>query len=154
MIASRLADRPRASRFLRHAMRFGIVGVSATVLYFVLGWSLHRAGAAIEIASPIAQVLSILYSYAMQKTFTFGVDGQHARFGPRFVVATAGIAGLAQILVWSIDESGFGATTALLANCVFFPAASFFIHTFWTFAEPAPIVAATPAEDRGRRGRG
>lgn len=120
---------------LDRTVRFGAVGLSATALYFVLGLILRRGGLTIEWASFCAQTLSILYSYIAQKRFTFRLIGRHQRFGPRFVVSTILLVTLAQILVWSLDEFGVRGEAALAANAVFYPVASFLMHTSWTFVE-------------------
>ncbi|MEM6549702.1 MAG: GtrA family protein [Pseudomonadota bacterium] len=136
MIGAIAADKENLRAFLAKVMRFGIVGISATALYFALAWSMHRAGLVVEVASLIAQIISLIYSYYAQKRFTFGVAGEHKRFGPRFFVATLAILASAQTLVWFLDEQGVAATHTLLINSIYYPAASFLVHTFWTFAKP------------------
>lgn len=116
------------------AVRFGAVGLSATVIYFVLGWCLNRAGLVIEWASLMALGITLFYSYWAQKRFTFAVTGRHRRFGPRFAVATAVLVAGSQLVVWALDEAGLPPAQALLGVSVFYPVASFLIHTFWTFA--------------------
>lgn len=116
------------------ALRFGAVGVAATLFYFGQAQGFLLLGWPVEAAHLVAQATSLLFSYFAQKRVTFGVSGGHRRFGPRFAAATAALVAVSYALVAALDAWGLAGAWVITVNTVFYPAASFVTHTFWTFA--------------------
>lgn len=127
-------------------MRFAAVGVCATAIYFFLGLALIKAHVPLLWAHVIAYVVSIVFSYVGQKIFTFGVRGGHRRMGPRFLAATAVLAATQFVLVTVLKHGGAADILTLAASTVYYPIASFFVHTFWTFRAPAQPQTGMDAE--------
>jgi putative flippase GtrA len=128
-----------SQRFGDHAriLRFLIVGGTATAVYFGLALAASSAGLAVEISHLIAFAVSIVVSYFGQKLFTFRVQGEHARNVTRFAIATAGISTLQFLLVAGLNAVRIDRVLIFLASSAFYPAASFLVHSYWTFRQPA-----------------
>ena len=124
---------PQTSRRVAQTVRFAAVGVCATALYFFLGLTLVRTFTPLFWAHWIAYAVSIVFSYIGQKIFTFGVRGEHRRMGPRFMTATAVLAATQFGLVAILKQAGAADILTLGASTLYYPIASFFVHTFWTF---------------------
>lgn len=123
--------------FLSRVVRFAIVGVAGTLLYASLAFGLEFSGVQVFFAHAVASGISLAASYLGQKIFTFGIRGQHRQMGTRFAVATALLVATQSILVLSLDHAGIDPSIVLLASTLFYPPASFLLHTFWTFrAQP------------------
>lgn len=115
-------------------LRFGLVGVAATALYVALAHLFLAVGASVELAHVAATGLSLVFSYLAQKAVTFRVSGDHRRYGPRFAIATAGLVTVSSAAVAALSAAGFADGAVVIGNAVVYPAASFLVHTFWTFA--------------------
>lgn len=122
--------------FLGRVLRFGLVGVLGTLLYAGVAFGLERAGLPVFSAHVLASAISLAASYVGQKIFTFNVRGQHRKMGFRFAVATAGLVAVQSTIVFVLSRSDVPPQLVLLAGTLFYPPASFLIHTFWTFREP------------------
>ncbi|MDB5582189.1 MAG: polysaccharide biosynthesis protein GtrA [Bradyrhizobium sp.] len=117
--------------------RFGIVGVSATLVYFsvtaVLGGTSINLNPIISNMLGVAASLSI--SYFGHHRFTFSALGQHGRYLPRFLfvmttlfLLSCGVMAAGSYLL----KLNHTLLTAFIA--VFFPAVSFLVNMLWTFA--------------------
>lgn len=125
----------RGNTTLGRVVRFTMVGGTVTVLYVLLGWLLHAGGMPIVAASFTAQVATIVLSYFAQKAFSFGIAGQHLHYGPRYALAIVALVVSAQGVVWLVDAAGAGPEAALLANAIYYPAASFLLQFLWVFKD-------------------
>lgn len=124
---------PSLSAFLSKVIRFAFVGVLGTLLYAGIAFGLEYAGFPVFWAHVIASGISLLASYIGQKTFTFGVYGQHREMGLRFTLATAGLVATQSVLVFGLSWAGVESHIVLLISTLFYPPSSFLVHTFWTF---------------------
>ena len=113
--------------------RYGIVGGIGTAIYFGLTLLLNHGGLILPIAHWLGYGVSIVFSYYAQKKYTFQMDGQHRRAGPRFVIATAGIAAGQFLIVLILDRFGLAPWMTVAAASVYYPFASFTVHSLWTF---------------------
>lgn len=117
--------------------RFALVGLSATGLYFLLSLIFHYGiGMGSFLTHALALFISIVASYFGHFFFTYRKTGNHTYFSSKFVivtliciVASTGV----QILV---DQYMSEAAYSFLAVTLFYPAASFLLHHFWTFIDP------------------
>ena len=119
--------------FIAKAIRFAGVGLIGSAIYAGLAFGSVVAGLDILFAHTIALTISLLASYVGQKIFTFGVRGGHQRTGPRFAIATAGLVSVQYLLVLGFQAVGPSDYVTLWVSTLFYPPASFLIHTFWTF---------------------
>lgn len=124
-----LIDRERMARVLR----FGVVGVSATLVYYLTALASVQAGLGTEAAHFVAFAVSIVFSYIGQKIFTFRVKGEHKRSVSRFVLATAVIAGIQFLLLLWLKALAVPTAVLFAISSVYYPIASFIIHSLWTF---------------------
>lgn len=136
---------PVAKERLLQIARFAAVGLCATAIYFSLALAFVKAGMHVAKAHVIAYAVSILASYLGQKIFTFGVRGDHRRNGPRFILATAFIAAIQFGLVMLCKRLGASDLTTIVISTLYYPLASFVVHTFWTFrGGPARTPSTSP----------
>jgi putative flippase GtrA len=135
-----------ARKRIVQTVRFAAVGICATALYFFLGLALVTAHIPLFWAHWIAYAVSIVFSYLGQKIFTFGVRGEHRRMGPRFLAATGVLAATQFALVAILKQTGAADILTLGASTIYYPIASFFVHTFWTFRAPAQAPTETDAQ--------
>ena len=126
----------KADRILE-VLRFAAVGIAGTLMYAIVAFAGVGLGAKAFPAHVIASASSLVFSYAGQKIFTFRIKGGHRRLGPRFVIATLIVVALQTLIVWTLSRIGVSADLTLLAGIVFYPPASYIIHTFWTFRNEA-----------------
>lgn len=121
-----------------------MVGIVGTTTYFGMALGLVSIGAGVTLAHCTAYVVSQLVSYLGQKNFTFRVRGQHARISVRFLTAMAFLAVAQFLVVLGMRALAFGPTLTFLASSVFYPAASWVLHTTWTFRPAKAITAQFP----------
>lgn len=120
---------------LGRLVRFALAGGAGTALYFVTALLAERATGAVFAAHAIAYVVSVSFSYLAQKIFTFGVRGQHRRMGARFAIATAAISVGQLGVVALLNAAHATPTIVFLGGALFYPLASYLIHSLWTFRE-------------------
>jgi putative flippase GtrA len=119
-------------------VRFVIVGGSASVLLMALTYGLLRLGAPAFPAGLCAYALSFVYAYLLQRNWTFGGAGRHARTLPRYFALQAVLAltsgGLSHLLVDALAWAP-AAASAAMTLCV--SAISYLGSSRWAFAEKA-----------------
>jgi putative flippase GtrA len=117
-------------------VRFGSVGIAATLLYAAVAWSL-TAGARIGAApaSVLAYGLAGMFSYLGHKRFTFRSSAAHAAEAPKFIVASmlgAGVATAAPLVL--TDRLGLPPIVAIAFACVVIPLMNYLILDLLVFA--------------------
>ena len=122
-------------------LRFAAVGLSGTAAYAAMAYGAIWSGLDAFAAHLLASFLSLIFSYAGHKIFTFRIRGDHRRSGARFTIATAIVVALHTALVWVLNHFGLTKEFTLLAGILFYPPASYFMHRCWTFRRRA---SATP----------
>jgi putative flippase GtrA len=90
---------------LREVLVYCVVGVAATVVYFVVSLVLHHAGGASSaVASLIGYPLSTTVSYLGHRGLTFRSSASHAWALPRFLtISMCGLA-LSYSIPWALTE--------------------------------------------------
>ena len=121
-------------------MRFGIIGVCATGVYYVTALLGLRAQLTVEISHVLAFAVSIVVSYLGQKMFTFRVRGEHRRSAWRFAIATGVIAGTQFLVVLGLQKLALDPAVLFAISSVYYPIASFFVHSFWTFRSKSGVA--------------
>jgi putative flippase GtrA len=120
------------------AVRFGVVGIGATLAYLVLA---NLIAVPIGPASPfvahvIALTSSIWISYVGHHSFTFRLSGQHGVHFSRFTIVTAVLFALATAFAYGCDRGLHMSALAIsVLVAVLYPAASYVIHSLWTFTD-------------------
>lgn len=117
------------------AVRFVIVGGSATLLLMSLTYVFLRAGAPPFPAGLCAYGVSFVFAYLMQRNWTFGGAGRHSRTLPRYFALQFGLAlasgVLTQVLTKQLKWPPAEASAAMTL-CV--SAISYFGSSRWVFA--------------------
>jgi|WetSurMetagenome_2_1015567.scaffolds.fasta_scaffold447173_2 putative flippase GtrA len=132
--------RSEARSLLGKLVRFGSVGVAATLIYAALAaaFGLLRIGA--TPSSILAYALAAVFGYLGHKRITFRSGAAHAVELPKFIVASAvglGVAALAPIIL--TDRLHLPRAAPILATCVAVPLLNFLILDQLVFARrPGP----------------
>ena len=116
-------------------LRFGIVGVAASITHFgVLTALLSLAGAGPVIANTIAYVLALCVSFTGHHFWTFRATGPLLASFLRFLGASGG-AYLAStlLLVVLIRDTALSDAAAALAAVAVMPLITFAAHRLWVF---------------------
>lgn len=127
------AERPSRRESMYQLARFILVGLSGTLVYAGVAYGLLWNGADTIIAHAAGTAISLAVSYLGQKIFTYQIAGRHKEAGVRFIAATAIVMTAHAALVFLLNSAGINANLVLLAGILFYPPASYLIHTFWTF---------------------
>jgi putative flippase GtrA len=119
---------------LRAVLRFALVGLANTLFYLALCFALEELTALPSPAiNTLAMTLGLVASYLSHARITYRQATSHRRGGPRFVIATMAIFASAALVQWLAVSSGLEARFSYLLVAVWYPAASFLTHHFWTF---------------------
>jgi len=136
-----------ARRHIGQVVRFGFVGLCATMLYVVL--ALFFATAFPQwpsaIAALAAYALAGLFSYVAHKLFTFASDGRHGREAPRFaVVSLAGFALAALLPLVLHDLMGLSLVIPVMLTATLVPAINFVALRWFVFGRATAGEAGMP----------
>lgn len=113
--------------------RFGIVGVAATMVYFVIGFALERMGVLVLFGNAIAYVLGFIVSYFGHKLWSFRSSARHATSLPRFIIVWfAGLA-LNTLIIWSCMRLGLAYMIAMGVAIVLVPVFTYCMQKLWVF---------------------
>ena len=124
---------------MNRALRYGIAGVAATVLYLAVVAALVEMGAIPPVtAAAAATCVVIVFSYAVNRAWIFPTNRSHASAFSRFALASGlsmalntGLMHLAvHVLAWHY-------WTGLLLATAVVPPTNFLINQFWSF-RPRP----------------
>lgn len=125
--------------FVRHIMslrlvRFGIVGLCATMAYYLLGLLFVPVfGLPVLAGNSLAYALSFIISYLGQACWTFGANGSHWSQLPRFA-ATQGVGLLLNSGIVEIcTRIGLSYELAMIPAIVLVPVMVYIICRLWVF---------------------
>lgn len=124
---------PEKRELAWRTVRFAVVGVTCSAIYVGITLAALNMGASLMVAHIVGYAISIVCSYLGQKIFTFRVRRQHMRSGSRFLIATACVAAAQYVLVLALGYTQLSPEFIVIISALFYPAASFTVHTFWTF---------------------
>ncbi|MGV8834210.1 MAG: GtrA family protein [Devosia sp.] len=126
-------------------VRFGISGLSSTIVYFLLTIGLVQAAGMAPINASVAgYAVSLVFSYLLQSRFTFRVSRDSRAQVLRFVVISLfGFAVSYTSMRYFTDMLGLPYVVGALVVCVVLPVANFVIFKHWVFA------SATRKNDSG-----
>lgn len=124
---------------LGRGLRFGIVGVLATLLHVAVATGcIEGLGFAPWLANAVAFVSATVVSFVGQTLWSFRSQLGVGRFA-RFVVVAVGGLGLTILISGGLDALGLPYGIGIAAVVMTVPAFTFLMHSFWTYRErPAP----------------
>lgn len=149
------------TRRLRHPLvgqlfRYGVVGVSNTLVFLAAYWICVHVGIHYVIASALGYALGSINGYVLNRRWTFRADGmRHTTSASRYaLVQTAAGLGNLGLLVLFVDVLGTERIAAQVIVIAIVQALSFLAHRAWSFAhrgedlgaaEVSPPVIVPPA---------
>jgi putative flippase GtrA len=116
-------------------IRFGVVGLSASLLYAILVGGLLRQHVGLLLAHCIAYATAIPYSYLAQRGFTFRSSSVHLTSLPRFLLTNGASFLLSTAIVAISRELQLPAAVAVSAVVVVAPLINCFCLNAWVFAD-------------------
>jgi putative flippase GtrA len=123
-----------ARRELRHAAKYGIVGLSNVSIDFVLYAALVSLGMWYPLAKMLSLVVATANGYTLNRLWTFRAGAHHGIVLTKYVGVQAGclIANLG-LLVFLVEGLGLGRITAQVVAIPIISAVSFMAQRLWTF---------------------
>lgn len=118
-------------------VRFGIVGVGATLVHLVVAWLAEgMVGLAPLVANAVGFLVAFGVSYLGHFYWTFGQRDGHRGKLPRFlIVAGTGYALSNLVIVVVMDVFGGSFEAALLGILVAVPTTTFALSRLWAFRD-------------------
>jgi putative flippase GtrA len=116
-------------------VRFGIVGVAATLIHVaIFSMLVELFRIAPVLASVPAFLIAMLVSYRVNHSWTYGARGSHGVYLPRYaVISTLGL-GLNMVIIYLIvNILGYWYGTALALVVTVVPAATYLLNRHWSF---------------------
>jgi len=140
---------------LGRIIRFGIVGIAATVIYAVVSAAGNQALAITPVfASIIGQVTSAGVSYFGHLLFSFQVKANHQSYLWRFVIIAAVTFALNCGVTWLIaDVLKLAPRIAIATVTVLIPVVNYIANRFWVFM-PGLLAVELPSPVQKRRRTG
>ncbi len=125
----------RHRRLGTQVVRFGAVGVTATVTHVLIVVALVESGLARPFwANVVAFSTALVVSYFGNHAWTFELRGGHRRHLPRFlVVALVGLALNQGIVYGAVDLLAWDYRIALAIVVTSVPAMTFLLNRYWAF---------------------
>ena len=141
-----MSDR-HTKALLGQGLRFGAVGLAATLLHVVLVLALVEGpDLPVLLANGLAFCAALALSYLGNHGWTFRANGGHQRHAPRFLaVALAGLVLNQAIMAASVDGFGLDYRLGLALVVTLVPLLSFLANRTWVFQGP------TEPEEHGAR---
>ncbi len=118
-------------------VRFGVVGVAATLAFLGASLFFLDRGIAPRLANLAAFGVGTVSSYLGHYFFTYRTGGSHLRLGTRYLVVTLGLVGMGVVLHHLALLVGATPKVAALFVTVAYPPLSFGLNHFWAFARGA-----------------
>ena len=122
---------------LARLVRFAIVGGFSTITFLLAQYVFVGLLALPVMAGPtLSFAISLAVSYFGHHAITFRRSGAHFRYGPKFVVVTALMLIVSNLMAYgmvTISGANYLWSSALIA--LVYPAGSFVLQNLWVFAE-------------------
>jgi putative flippase GtrA len=121
---------------LHRVIRFGLAGLVATLLYFLLTNALVLIAGMPPVAASVCAYLSSMgASYLLQSRFTFRVNSDSINQVVRFIITS--LVGLFMswcVMAVTVDVLSWFYFVGTAAICVLIPVVNFFVFRGWVFA--------------------
>ena len=129
----------RISRISESSMlRFGIVGISATIVYYAVAIIASKFGLVAAIANLVGFGAGALTSFVGHFHYTFKKSDNHFRYLIRFIIVTFFGYVLSNIIIFiALDVSQAPFWLAMLIVVLILPPASWLCNRYWAFNELA-----------------
>ena len=133
----RLVRQALAHDTVRQVIRYGFVGVAATVAHVCMVVSLVEAvGVRFFYANLAGYVTGFVVSYVGHLTWTFGQRGGHQQKLPRFLLAWISLVCLGQLTAYvMVDVLGLPYLAALTVIVTLIPLLGFTVGKIWVFKD-------------------
>lgn len=120
---------------IKHVLlRFGAVGIFATIVYYMIAIGCSAAGVAPLAANIIAYCIGVSSSFIGHFYFTFKKQGNHARYLVRFIIVSLLGYILSSIIIVIIVDINNGAFWfAALVVVILIPPANWIFGRYWAF---------------------
>lgn len=121
------------------AIRYGIAGVAASVLYFAAVAGLVEVGALSPVwAAAAATGVVIVFSYLVNRAWIFRTDRSHSSAFSRFVLASGiGMALNTGLMYLAVHVLGWHYWVGLALATAVVPPTNFLVNQFWAFRPQA-----------------
>lgn len=115
--------------------RYGLVGLMNTGVFALFAWLLRNMGLHYAAYTAIAYCIAILFSFLMNKLFTFRKNDTSFFFlFSRFLLATLSLAGLVQLIQFFVIEVlGWAELIGVIGGMVFYTGTGYVINRIWVF---------------------
>jgi putative flippase GtrA len=122
-------------RYLTGFLRFGVVGALATLVHIsILKVLVEAAIAEPVVASVPAFTAAVIFSYLVNRRWTFACDGPHGRRFVRFLlVALSGLLLNVAITYIVVDILLLWYGIALILAVTLIPPLTYYLNSTWTF---------------------
>jgi putative flippase GtrA len=129
-------DRDMHIATLRQFLRFGVIGVAATLTHIAAALvMIERLGIDIMAANAFAFCIAFPVSYFGNHAWTFRANGGHGMHVPRFLATSLGGLALNQAIVFvATRHFGLHYLTAILIVVALVPLLTFVASKLWAFA--------------------
>lgn len=119
---------------IRKLVRFGIAGLAATVIYFLLFLAIDAAtGMNPTLSSVLAYCLALIFSYFAQSRFVFLVTNDTAAQTGRFIASSALGLTISVVALEVSQTAGWPNWVGSAIVCVSIPVLNFLMMNFWVF---------------------
>lgn len=125
-------------------VRFGIVGVAATLTYFVLALLFEHWDVPVFVGNTLSYVFGFGVSYTGHRSWTFQSTASHGSALPKFLATQTFGLGLNTAIIWVLMRSGLPYILSMPVAIVTVPVAVYLISKFWVFRDPAAYVPKAP----------
>ena len=130
------------SVFRHSAFRYLLIGGATflidlgllAMLHQVLDWPLW-------LATGTAFLATFVFNYSLQRTFSFSSRAAHGNTLAKYLTLLAFNTGATILIVWLIDQTGWGWGIGKVAATVATTTWNYFVFRYWVFA-PGPRAAA------------
>lgn len=115
--------------------RYGLVGLMNTGVFALSAWLLRNMGLHYTAYTAIAYCIAILFSFLMNKLFTFRKkDTSFFFLFSRFLLAALSLAGLVQLIQFFVIEVlGWAELIGVIGGMVFYTGTGYVINRIWVF---------------------
>lgn len=115
--------------------RYGLVGLMNTGVFALFAWLLRNMGLHYTAYTAIAYCIAILFSFLMNKLFTFRKkDTSFFFLFSRFLLAALSLAGLVQLIQFFVIEVlGWAELIGVIGGMVFYTGTGYVINRIWVF---------------------
>ena len=133
---------------LRQILRFGAVGIAASLAYLMSSLVLLAVGIPPLAVNVAAFAFSLALSYLGQYYFTYRASGAHRKLSRRYAMTVSLLLAVSSALHWSLIWLTVSPPLASLAITLVYPPLSFLLNHGWVFGRGRSTDAADVSRAR------